>query len=48
MLCFFLTQMLGSACWVIFYIFTQVLFLFNPNAGFSLLGHFIAELFFST
>ncbi len=43
----FLTQMLGSACWVIlfgyiFYNFMQVLgYLFNPNAGFSLLGHFI-------
>ncbi len=44
---FFLTQMLGSACWVIllgcFYIFTQVLgyIFFNLNAGFNLLGHFI-------
>ncbi len=41
---FFLTQMLGSACWVILlgYFLPRCCFLFfNPNAGFSLLGHFI-------
>ncbi len=34
--------MLGSECWVIFYIFTQVLgIFFNPNAGFRVLGYFL-------
>ncbi len=45
---FFFTHLLGSACWVVFNIFTHELgcfsgtnFLFlNPNAGFILLGYF--------
>ncbi len=40
-------QLVGSFYWVVFNIFTQVLlgYFFNPNAGFSLLGHFIGLFF---